>query len=582
MSLPKDFWQTRAAPLILVGLALGVYGNTFGVPFLLDDVLFIVESESIRTLAVPFLGGASAGPNWIDFRPVADLSFRLNYQISGLEVWSYHWVNFSIHAVNACLLYGIFQQILAAHVSARMAQGGALAAAAVWVVHPIHINAVTYISQRFESMAAMFALAAVAAFLRSRMGGSQRGQWWCIFFVLMSFGSKETNLAIPILVWLMDRFWLPQTRQDRIRRLPFYGALGVTWLFAAVLFAFSQRSSWTTSEGAESLFSIGNLKIQSVVIMHYLGKLLWPVSLVFDEGKWPAPTLLQWLSAAGILGVTFGWATWAVFQRKLWGLAVVSFFLLLGPSSSLVVVPTYDAADYRMYLPSAPLMALAMVSLCLLFSRLEGRNDLHRFTVVVALLVFAFGFVTWRRNQLYNSPVALWSDNAIKRPWHSGSYVGLGEALMRENRLTEAEEILADGIEKFPTNARLLNLAGMVAIQAGREGVALEFWERAHEMAPQNHVILNNLAIAAFKRGDWVESERLFDQVVALRPHDVIALGNLAQVKVAQGKLGEAQGLVDRGIKSYPQDIVLRGLRQRIEALLLKSETRSPRDARRE
>lgn len=564
-------WFPVAACAGLAVLAFVVYGNTFGVPFLLDDIIFIVESESIRSLSFSFLGHGWTGPNWIDFRPVADLSFRLNYQISGLDVWSYHLVNICIHAASAVLLYLVLRNILATRLSPWWSQAAALASAAVWVVHPININAVTYISQRFESLAAMFALAGLLAFLRSRISGQKNGDWWCLLFVLLSFGSKLSNLALPVLIWLLDRFDWPKGVRDPAAKSPFFVLLVSTWLFAAWLF--SAREDWTRSivEGA-ARFSFDNLKIQSTVIMYYCGKLVWPARLVFDEGKWPSPTAWEWLPAAIILSAVFIWSVLAVFRRNLAAFAVVSFFLLLGPSSSFVVVPSYDAADYRMYLPSACFIALALGSFAWLLSKRGGRVHRIIFAAVTIVLVICLASVTWRRNQIYNSPTDLWSDNAAKRPLHSGSYVGVGEALMREGRLAEAETTLSYARSKFSDNARLLNLSGMVAMQDGREIAAIGFWRRAHELAPENHVILSNLAISAFRSGDIAQASDLFGQVVSLRPRDVIALGNLAQVRILQGNLDEAQELVRRGLQVLPQDSLMLSLQERIDTLLLKSD----------
>ena len=564
-------WFPEAVCAGLVVLAFVVYGNTFGVPFLLDDYVFIVESESIRRFALPFFESGAPAQNWIDPRPIADLSFRLNYQISGLDVWSYHLLNVSIHAATAVLLCLVSQQILATRLSGLWSKTAAFASAALWVVHPINTNAVTYISQRFESLAAFFALAALAAFLRSRIGGSKSGQWWCIVFVFASFGSKESNLALPLLIWLLDRFVLPVDDEDRLRRKLFYVLLLAAWCFSGLLYASSQRGEWTQSEGG-ALLSLGNLKIQSVVVLHYCGKLLWPSCLVFDEGKWPTPAYLRGLLATAVLAAIFGWSVLTVFRGKLPAFAVCSFFLLLAPSSSVVVVPTYDAADYRMYLPSACLISLVAGSLAWALSKLRGQAPRIIFVACTAVLVVCLGAATWRRNQIYNSPIDLWFDNVVKRSLHSGSYVGLAEALMKEGRLAEAENTLSHARKKCPGNARLLNLSGMVAIQDGRETAAIAFWRQALELAPANHVILNNLAIAAYRNGDTAGAADLFAQVVSLRPRDIIALGNLAQVRVTQGELDEAQVLVKRGLDLASQDALLLSLQQRIDAMLLRSD----------
>ena len=550
-------------PFLLLLLVAAAYSNTLHVPFLLDDIVFIVESEPIRTLSLAFWSQGWSGPNWIDFRPLADLTFRLNYRISGLEVWSYHLLNIGIHGANAVLLYTVLQQILATRLSVPWSQRAAFASAAVWVVHPININAVTYISQRFESLAALFALAALAAFLHSRVGGGRSAQWWCLFFVLASFGSKLANLALPILIVLLDRFVLPRSTQDRLSRRIFYPLLVATWVLAAVLFA--ARGDWTRSTGDGGvLFTPDNLRMQAVVVLYYCGKLLWPVGLVFEEGKWSLPPAHLWIPAVAVLVVPLLWSVVAVFRRNLAAFAVVAFFLLLAPSSSFIVVSAYDAATYRMYLPGACLIALVFGSLAWALSRREGRLARTLFVPGTLVLVLILGITTWRRNQVYNSPTDLWADNTAKRPMHAGSYVGWSEALMNEGHLVQAEETLFRARRMFPDNARLLNLSGMVAFEDGRVQAAEAYWNRARVLAPDNHVVLNNLAIFAARRGEWPEAKALFSEVLNLRPTDVIALGNAAQVCLQLGERGEADRLVRRGLEVDPGDELLLRLQAKL------------------
>ncbi len=560
---------TRFSPWVLLLLAAAVYSNTLQVPFLLDDIVFIVESESIRNPSLAFWHSGWSGQNWIDLRPVADLSFRLNYQISGLDVGSYHVLNILIHGTNAVLLWSIVQLLLGLRFESPWPQWIALGAAAIWVVHPLDINAVTYISQRFESLAALFALAAIRLFLAARIEGRGAAQWWSIGCVLASFGSKESTLALPLVLLLLDQRVLPSSPADRLQRRVFYALLLAAWAAAGLLFIASQRTQWTGAEGGV-LFAVGNLRMQSIVIWYYLAKLIWPSGLVFDQGLWPPPSTLQWISGTVTLAVAFTWSLAATWRGSLAGLGVLSAFLFLAPSSSFVVVPTYDAADYRFYLSAACLVAVIAGALGVLVSRQTPRMRPVVFPAVIFPVIVALALATWNRNKTYRCGVDLWSDNLTKRPEHAGSYIGLAEALMRAGNLADAEMTLDDARRRFPDHARLLNLSGLVALEDGRAQAAENYWTRAQQLAPGNHVVLNHLAILAAQKGEWTEAKRLFLQVVELRPTDLIALGNAAQVCVQLGELDEADEFVQRGLDVYPYDQPLQRLRKKIDELMLK------------
>lgn len=559
---------TRFGPWVLLMLAAVVYSNTLHVPFLLDDIVFIVESESIRSLSLAFWQAGWSGQNWIDLRPVTDLSFRLNYQISGLDVWSYHVVNIGIHAANAILLWSIMKLVLGFRLKSPWPQWIALGAAAIWVVHPINVNAVTYISQRFESLAALFALAAIRLFLAARVEGRPNAQWWCVACVLASFGSKESTLALPLVLLALDQRVLSPLPGDRLHRQTFYPLLFFTWVAAATLFLASQRTQWTEGEGG-LLFDVGNLRMQSVVIFYYVAKLILPSGLVFDQGLWTPPLTLQWVAATLILATAFIWSLVATWRGSLAGLGILCAFLFLAPSSSFIVVPTYDAADYRAYLSAACLVAVIVAAFGAWVSRQIRKMRPASFLAVVSPVVLLLAVTTWNRNEVYRSSVDVWADNLTKRPMHEGSYLGFAEALMKSGDLAGAEIALSDARRRFPDHARLLNLSGLVALEDGRVRDAGAFWSRANQLAPDNHVILNNLAILAAQKGEWSEAKRFFLQVAELRPTDLIALGNAAQVCLQLGDMDEADDFVRRGLDVYPNDEILMRLRSKIDELML-------------
>jgi len=559
---------TRFSPWVLLLLAAAVYGNTLDVPFLLDDIIFIVESESIRHLSLAFWRSGWSGPNWIDLRPVADLSFRLNYQISGLDVWSYHVVNIGIHAANAVLLWSIVQLLLGLRLKSPWPQWIALGAAAIWVVHPININAVTYISQRFESLAALFAMAAIRLFLAARVEGRPNAQWWCVVCVLASFGSKESTLALPLVLIALDQRVLTPLSADRLNRKIFYPLLFFMWIVSVALFLASQRAQWTEGEGAV-LFAVENLRMQSVVIFYYVTKLIWPSGLVFDQGLWNPPSTFQWVAATITLAMAFIWSLVATWRRSLAGFGVLCAFLFLAPSSSFVAVPTYDAADYRAYLSAACLIAVIVGVFGAWVMRHLPKMRLAVFPAAIFPVALFLAVTTWNRNEIYRSSIDLWADNRTKRPTHAGSYLGLAEALMKSGDLAGAETTLSDARRRFPDHARILNLSGLVALEDGRVQAAGSFWSRANELAPNNHVVLSNLAILASRKGEWSEAKRFFLQVAELRPTDIIALGNAAQVCLQLGDVDEADDFVRRGLAVYPHDRLLLRLRGKIDESIL-------------
>ena len=148
---------------VLIALAgAWAYANSLSGVFVLDDVRAIVQNESIRSL-VPLAGALTPPPmSTVSGRPLANLTFAVNYAISALDTRSYHVLNILIHIAAALLFFGVVRRtLLTSRLRDRFGTSAtpvAAAAALIWVVHPLTTAAVTYIVQRVESLMSLFYL----------------------------------------------------------------------------------------------------------------------------------------------------------------------------------------------------------------------------------------------------------------------------------------------------------------------------------------------------------------------------------------------------------------------------------------
>jgi hypothetical protein len=139
-----------------VGVGLVAYHNGFTGPFLLDDEGRVVQNPQIRQLWPLWDVMAHSG------RPIVELSMAINYALGGLNVWGYHVFNVAVHILAGLVLFGIVRRTLASE-PLRARYGGAarwlaLAVSTIWMVHPLQTAAVTYVSQRAESLMGLFYL----------------------------------------------------------------------------------------------------------------------------------------------------------------------------------------------------------------------------------------------------------------------------------------------------------------------------------------------------------------------------------------------------------------------------------------
>ncbi len=244
------FW---IAVVVLVAATIAAYSNTFHSPFVFDDAHDIVQNYSIRRLrplSQVFLA-ESGGKTYVQSRPVVNLTFALNYATAKLNPFQYHVTNLAIHVLAGLALFGIARRTLRlpslAERYAGVATPLAFAMAAMWVLHPLQTQAVTYVTQRYESLMGLFYLLSLYCAIRSDSSG--HGRWWAAGSVaacLASMGCKEVAVSIPLVILLYDRAFMAGSFAEAWRRRRgFYAALAATWVALAVHLTLSGgRSSW--------------------------------------------------------------------------------------------------------------------------------------------------------------------------------------------------------------------------------------------------------------------------------------------------------------------------------------------------
>jgi protein O-mannosyl-transferase len=493
-----------ACAAVLLAAGLWAYGTSFEGAFVFDDFISVVQNPHVRTLR-PVTAAMSAPPDTtLSGRPVASLSFALNYALAPTEaretfepppagrdedaapfrrnVRAYHAVNLAIHLAAAVALFGVVRRtLLSAPLRQRFgAEAGALslAVAHLWVVHPLHTEAVTYLVQRVESLMGLFAL--LALYCAIRAGDGARPLAWgaaAVASYALALGSKEGAMVLPLVVIAWDRVFLtgdaPPHEVWR-RRWPLYVAFATT----SLLLVFTANGVRSRSVGfwLDGWTPWTYLLTQSRVIVHYLRLAFWPSPLVLDP-YWPAVRSFQeaaW-SMAGLSALLVLTAV-GVARRRPAAFAGACFCLLLAPTSSVLPVVTEVAAEHRMYLPLAAVVSMAIVGLLLawrlLLARLGGRGRFRAAPVAAAAMLvvaaIALGLATRARNLDYGSDEHIWRDTIAKDPQNPRARAALGADLVSAGRYEEAEAELQTSLALAPDRAETLsNLRGGVRARKG-------------------------------------------------------------------------------------------------------------------
>ncbi|HKQ27397.1 MAG TPA: tetratricopeptide repeat protein [Burkholderiales bacterium] len=410
------FPLSAVAVLAFVPSLLGV--------FQFDDYNVIVNSPEVQSWQALADGLGSS------VRPVLKASYALNWTL-GLGVVGFHLVNIAVHALNAVLVYQIGRR-LTPH------SGAALAAALLFALHPVQVEAVTYISGRSSSLMASFYLAALLVYLRG-------GHWALssLFFVLAA-ATKETALTLPAALLLCEI--VRSTRwKEIVRRQAAHWCLLVAGLAFVLL---NERYFDLIAFGFTRRDVADNLLTQVGAISYLAGRLIGLHGASIDPAL---PVLTQWSGALALQAVLLG-ALLALgvanLRARPWiAFGVLWFFLQLAPTNS--IVPRLDVAnDRQLYLASWGLFFAISVQVARL--RLPRRLAMAS---AGGLLVILAGASVLRQLD-YRSEIALWEADVRAVPWNARAHNNLGYAYQQAGRLDAARDAYQAALTVDPSHTK--------------------------------------------------------------------------------------------------------------------------------
>ena len=552
--------------LLLCGLVLLTWSASMGGSFQFDDYGEIVDNPRIRNL-------------WPldDFvtnnRPIGLYTFALNFAAGGLDPAGYHAVNLIIHLFASIVLLFLVRSVLSLP---RFAPQGwapttalwtAWSCAAVWAVHPLTTQAVTYIVQRFESLAALCGLVV----LLCQVLVSNGNRWWIVPAGLAAWAgvlSKEPMAMIPFVALAFDHSLLKSSSSDSLNettdsakrthrwRWPFYLAISSSWLWFA-----PSVSRWIIPDASRNSSMGFNLKTitpweylrtEPEVLFHYLRLSFWPDELCFDYA-WRiqnSPTVYLPLGIVILLiaGLGFSWTV----RRRTVGFLLLAPLLYLAPTSSFL--PISDPAfEHRMYLPLAAIVTGAVCGASLLIGRTARQMRLPTTALAVSVMLAVLLPLAWRthmRNLDYRG-FRLWIHTVERCPLNPRAHYVLGQELLRRGRVAEARSKIEDAIRIGIPVASFHVGMGDCQRSLGHLDEAIESYREAIRIDPDLEQAHNVLGVVLHGQGKLESAREAFKAAADLGLPE--ASYNLAAVLIDLGNDAAAIPLLEDCLGTHPQ-----------------------------
>lgn len=537
----------QLAAVLLAGVL--AYSNTFSASFHFDDMRNIVNNPLIRDFRY-FMDLSEAGklPGYQDFkmRYIGFLTFAVNYGIHGLHVCGYHIFNLAVHLINAVLVYFLVLQVFSTPVmrgesgcaSSRLVRGDsgerwvAFLSALFFVSHPIQTQAVTYIVQRFASLAATFYLLTILAYCRWRISSVERcGRGFpsayavSILFAVLAMKTKEIAVTLPVILGLYEvTFIRRNTGRAAIYLIPYVLSVLLVPMSAVTLDlqgGLLLDDLMAKSKVLTDMSRTDYILTQFTVVATYLRLLILPVSQNFDYDYSVYRSLADpevvisifIISAVIMIGIWLIRPAQAGDQR----LRIVAFgifwcFIALLPESGLI--PIVDLIyEHRVYLPSVGFFMAAAATCTVLTEKVRSRSPAvgKAVGIVLASMVLILIGATFHRNHVWKSEVTLWEDVVRKSPNKErprntlgAVYLDVGQSDLAFVELTRAVEInpmsWAAHVNLGTLHARM---ARSVYEETGSASEALKmmeqaarYYEKALALHPESSEVLDMLTMA--------------------------------------------------------------------------------------
>jgi Tfp pilus assembly protein PilF len=531
--------------LIIASAVAAAYGPAINAPFVLDDPRVVERSLKIRDIS-----------NFFDFRelfsarPLVNLSFAINYAISGLDVRTYHITNLAIHLANAMLVYFMAAMVFAMGLPEEKSTDenkfsvkclAPFFSAALFALHPIQTQPVIYISQRAALMACFFYLLSVLFFMMGRSRQiTSRGKWqhWfffagCIIFAIMAFLSKKNAASLPVAILMVEFIFFDNTLEGWKKKLPVILGLVIIISFAFAWFAGAfnedlsglwQRMDRLTRETAD----VGRwqyLCTQFTVILLYLKLIVFPKGLNIDHGypmkngffEGITPIAFVLIAAVIILSLVYSK------RYKVLSFGVLWFFIALSVESS--ILPIRDAMfEHRVYL------ALPGFSILFVYFLIRSLPCNISFKLMVFGLIFlGCGAGTFSRAQVWQSDLALWRYSAQKAPHNARAWNNYGNALLANGKKNSSVKAYQRAINANPSYARpYCNLGKIYAEQNALEQ-AKKLFSKSIDLDPRFAEAHNNLAIVYMHQKNPEKGIAHFKKALTFDPNRPTAHYNLGK-----------------------------------------------------
>jgi protein O-mannosyl-transferase len=559
---PQPGTSTRARQvLISAGLALLVVGvflpSTRNESVNLDDALYVFSNphvlggiawENIRWAFVTLDGGF--------WHPLTWLSLMLDCELFGVRADGLHLTSLLLHAANTVLLFLALARMTAAIWRSAIV-------AALFAIHPLHVETVAWISDRKDVLSSFFWMMTLLAYARYAEASKKQSPGCKISYgvtlglFLCGLMSKATVLTLPAILLALDAWplrriefapgkpWWGDARPLILEKLPFF----VAGILVSLVSLFGQKGIGAVPNATE--FPIQDRLCNAVLSYGmYLWQTVWPTRLAVYY-PYPQSFPLWTVALVGLSGLGMTCLVLRMW-RKFPELTVgwIWYVVTLLPAIGLVQIGGHARADRFTYVPLIGIFVMGVWGVTALTK--TWRHQKVVVAVVAAVVLIACAVLSRQQLGYWKNSVVLFEHALEVTRDNELAQNNLGNALVRLGRLDEGVQHLREAIRLWPGNAEAHNSLGAALGRQGQLGEAISHLQESLRLSPANADAHCNLGDALLIQGREDEAIHQFQEAVRLNPEFANAAYKLGMLLGTRGQLDEAIECFQKALRSNP------------------------------
>lgn len=558
---------------ILISILLCViYSNTLESEWHLDDLHNIRDNARIQITSLSYDTLKKAMFSLQDsaalYRPLACLTFALNAYFSGTDVTSYHVVNTLVHIITTMLVIYlmalIFRTPILKHTPDDEKYFVIFLSSLLWTINPIQIQAVTYIVQRMTSMSALFSIAAMIFYVKSRLANEFKTKlidiFACTAAIILSILSKENGVLTPLLILCIEYIFFRDGNPSFIKNNYFILScivFSLIILSAIFLLGFNPASFINYSDRPFSMAQ--RILTEPRIIFFYISQIFYPLpqrlsvdhEVLISTGLFSPPQ--TFICIAAIL-IAIAVAFFSRRLRPLTRFAVLFFFS--GHIIESTIIPLELIFEHRNYLPSIFIFMPLSSFVFRLIQKYTLQKKYMKYLLIffITSVIFLFSMCTYTRNFDWLSEESLWTDTLTKYPSLSRAKHNLGYYFETQGEYQKALDLYSQALVERPYNKgtipTILTNIGNMHHELGNNQKAYEFWGKAIAECPEFEIPYMAQIDALIKEGKFEIALKNLTKNFVSGPAKRLQKKYRA---ICYMQTGQAQKAIDL-LKEYPEN----------------------------